>query len=73
MTDLFNRSPGPRVERKTEVNDRIEVRLGYYVIGEKPRMKGKWVWGQYAAMMPIEDFKFLVDEALRRGWFGMPG
>lgn len=53
-----------------EDDGRIEVRLGYYVIGEKPRMKGKWVWGQYCTMMPIEDFKFLIEEARIKGWFG---
>jgi hypothetical protein len=52
-----------------EENGRVEIRLGYYMIGEKPRMKGKWVWGQYSPMMPIEDFKLLIDEATARGWF----
>ena len=52
-----------------EDDGRIEIRLGYYVIGEKPRMKGKWVWGQYATMMPTKDFKALIDEAQNRGWF----
>jgi hypothetical protein len=23
-------------------------RIGYYIIGKKPKMRGKWVWGQYA-------------------------
>src|SRR5438270_9680813 len=46
-----------------EEENRIEVRLGYYIIGKKPRMKGKWVWGQYAAMLPVEDFQSLIQQA----------
>jgi hypothetical protein len=23
---------------------RIEVRLGYYIIGKKPKLRGRWVW-----------------------------
>lgn len=45
-----------------------ELRLGYYIIGKKPRMLGKWVWGQFATMMPIEDFRALVDKARDKGW-----
>jgi hypothetical protein len=52
-----------------EEENRIELRLGYYIIGKKPRMKGKWVWGQYAAMIPVEDFKNLFEEAKTEGWF----
>ena len=31
-----------------EEDGRIELRLGYYIIGKKPKMDGKWVWGQFA-------------------------
>jgi hypothetical protein len=48
---------------------REEVRLGYYIIGKKPRMKDKWVWGQYATFLPMKDFKYLVAQAQRRRWF----
>jgi hypothetical protein len=47
---------------------RRETRLGYYVIGKKPRRLGKWVWGQYAPFMPLEDLKALVSCAVERGW-----
>lgn len=47
---------------------KVEVRLGYYIIGKKPKMRGKWVWGQFAALMPIKDFRHLVREAKKRGW-----
>ena len=47
-----------------------EVRVGYYIIGKLPKMKGKWVWGQFAAFMPLSVFSKLVRLATRRGWFG---
>jgi hypothetical protein len=48
--------------------DRIEFRLGYYIIGKKPRNAGKWVWGQFATMLPAEDFNNVVKQAHERGW-----
>ena len=47
---------------------RHEIRLGYYIIGKLPRMRGKWVWGQFATLMPVKDFAFIVAEARSRGW-----
>jgi len=35
---------------------RIELRLAYYIIGKKGKMRGRWVWGQYAAFLPAKDF-----------------
>lgn len=46
----------------------IQFRLAYYIIGKKPAMAGKWVFGQFATLMPEEDFKYIVDEAKRKGW-----
>lgn len=51
-----------------ESDGRIELRLAYYIIGKKPRMAGKWVFGQYATMMNPEDLAFLITEASARGW-----
>jgi hypothetical protein len=51
---------------------RREVRVGYYIIGKLPKMHGKWVWGQYAAFMPLGIFKRLIANATKRGWFA-PG
>ena len=47
---------------------REQVRVGYYVIGKKPKMLGRWIWGQYATMMPLEDFKALIQQAEKKGW-----
>lgn len=48
--------------------DKTELRLAYYIIAKKPRMAGKWAWGQSAAMMPIEDFRAIVSKAKEKGW-----
>ena len=50
---------------------RKEVRLGYYIIGKKPKMLGRWVWGQYAAMMPPHAFVSVVRKAVKLGWFSL--
>lgn len=48
--------------------DEIQLRLGYYIIGKRPRMEGKWTWGQYATFLPPEDFIFIYNKALNKGW-----
>jgi hypothetical protein len=45
-----------------------ELRLGYYIIGKKPAMRGRWVWGQYATFLPVQDFKRIISMAKSRGW-----
>jgi len=45
-----------------------EYRLGYYIIGKRGRMLGKWTWGQFATFVPVEDLQRLVNEAKRVGW-----
>ncbi|HZH33197.1 MAG TPA: hypothetical protein VEY11_20720 [Pyrinomonadaceae bacterium] len=52
-----------------EKDRRIELRFGYYIIGMKPGRFGKWVWGQFAPLMPIEDFERIVEEAKAKGLF----
>jgi hypothetical protein len=47
----------------------IELRLAYYIIGKKPKMAGKWVWGQYATMIPVKDFQAIINKANEKGWF----
>jgi hypothetical protein len=49
--------------------DRWELRLCYYMIGEKKgKTKGKWVFGQYATLIPRKDFRIIIRKAKRRGW-----
>ena len=49
-----------------------EFRLGYYMIGMKPRARGRWVRGQFCLLIPEEDLLFLMKEAQRRKWFKNP-
>ena len=43
-------------------------RLGYYMIGQKPRMKGKWVWGQFAPMMTKKELADIFAQVKALGW-----
>jgi hypothetical protein len=54
-----------KIEHK---NKKIELRLCYYIIGKLPKMKGKWVFGQYATFLPAKDLKKITNEARKRGW-----
>jgi hypothetical protein len=56
--------------QRIEYNEdhRVQIRLGYYIIGKKPARKGRWVWGQYAALLNLKDFQHLVRSAEKRGW-----
>ena len=49
-------------------DQRQEIRVGYYIIGKLPKMRGRWVWGQFAAFMPIGIFRQLIRKATKRGW-----
>lgn len=49
--------------------DRIEFRFGYYMIGLKPKARGRWVWGQFCLLIPQEDLMALLQEAKKRRWF----
>ena len=42
---------------------KTELRLCYYIIGDKPRMKGKWTFGQFATFVPHDDFRSLTSLA----------
>jgi len=48
-------------------NGKRELRLGYYMLGKKPKMRGKWVWGQYAPFIPEKDLKKLLLKAKKKG------
>ena len=48
-------------------NGQNEIRIGYYIIGKKPAMRGRWVWGQYCPFIPKRDFKRLLGKAHKKG------
>jgi mRNA-degrading endonuclease RelE of RelBE toxin-antitoxin system len=54
-------------EKKDSKDYHGEVRLGYYIIGKKPQLKGKWVWGQFATFIPKRDLIKLIDLARQKG------
>jgi len=65
-----NYSPKVIYLQRVQLEDnRIELRLCYYVIGKVGRAKGKWVFGQFATLLPKEDFQVIIDEAKARAWF----
>ena len=48
-----------------------EYRLTYYIIGTKGKMSGRWVFGRFSLMIPIDLFGRLMAEARRKGWEGV--
>ena len=53
---------------KYDDSDDEEIRFGYYIIGKKERMRGKWVWGQYCPLLPKADFEEMIKLAIEKGW-----
>jgi hypothetical protein len=49
-------------------NGHNEFRVSYYMIAHKPRMKGRWAFGQSAPMMIAEEMKLIVDRLRKKGW-----
>jgi hypothetical protein len=50
---------------------RVEFRICYYMIAYKPRMKGKWAFGQFAPMMTGEEMAMLFRRAQEKGWLNV--
>lgn len=49
-------------------NGSVMFRIGYYMIAHKPRVKGKWAWGQFAPMMTPEELDLIVRRLREKGW-----
>ncbi len=47
---------------------REEFRIAYYMIAEKPRMHGKWAYGQFAPMMTKDEMRMIFEKAKTKGW-----
>ena len=45
----------------------VELRIGYYILGKKPKVLNKWVWGQYCPLIPKHDLKMLLKKAKQKG------
>lgn len=50
---------------------RTEYRFTYYMLGQKPRTRGRWVFGQYSLFIPPRDLSALLRKARRKGWKGV--
>ena len=48
--------------KNRELGD-IEYRFGYYIVGKVGNRNGRWTWGQYCPLIPIEDFSKLLTLA----------
>ncbi len=51
-----------------EPDKKIEYRPCYYMIGQKGRGKGKWLYGQFAMMIGKEDLEYILSRAREKGW-----
>lgn len=54
--------------QKRVFDDAVEFRICYSMIAHKPRMKGKWAFGQFAPMVTAEEMKLLFENAQQKGW-----
>ena len=52
--------------RHTIPRRRLEYRFAYYMLGVKPGAAGRWVFGQYAMMVPPSHLKRLLAMASRQ-------
>lgn len=43
-------------------------RICYYMIAHKPRMRGKWAFGQFAPMISKEDMRVIFQKLKDKGW-----
>ena len=68
---IFERFRREKVIGKTAYNlisnAEIEYRIGYYIIGKIGNKNGRWTWGQYCPIIPLQDFQKLISLAKRRG------
>ncbi len=58
-----------KIEFGEDEHKHVQFRFGYYIKGVKKGGLGRWLWGQYAPLIPSADFKVLVQEAQKKRWF----
>ncbi len=54
---------------KQERTRKKELRIGYYILGKKKTVFNKWMWGQYAPLIPPRDLRNLLRKAKNKGLF----
>lgn len=70
--DVFIAATNPKkafaIHKLKSTDGRENFRIGYYMIAERPRVKGKWAWGQFAPTMSKEEMIAIFDRAKAKGW-----
>jgi len=56
------------IHKLRHTDGREEFRIGYYMIAHKPRMKGKWAWGQFAPIMTKEEMNEIFGILKAKEW-----
>lgn len=51
------------LQELTFSNRNKEIRVGYYIVGKKGKMKNKWAWGQFCPFFPRKDLEELIKKA----------
>ena len=54
-----------------EDDGQIQYRFTYYMLGLRPGAKGRWVFGQYSLLIPIEDLNVILNKARELKWEGI--
>ena len=69
--DIFRAPSNPGkafcLHKIQHTSGKVEFRIGYYMIAHRPRMKGKWAWGQYAPIMTAEEMQMIFERARAKG------
>jgi len=52
-----------RFRKSSQKKRKEEIRIGYYIIGKKGRMKRRWTWGQFCPFFPPQDLEELTRRA----------
>ena len=56
-----------KVAYQNTIQDDIEYRIGYYIVGQIGNRKNIWTWGQFCPMIPQNDFERLIGKARKEG------
>jgi hypothetical protein len=65
---LSNRNKAFYLQKLRFDNGHEEYRICYYMIAEKPRMRGKWAFGQSAPMMTSDEMRLIFQKMQAKGW-----
>jgi hypothetical protein len=64
----LKRVEGNRSRQRHRQQERVEYRIGYYIVKKKGSGKGQWGWGQSCPLIPAQDLPKLLREIKRLGY-----